>query len=97
METQQTITEFLDETFGLARSNLSIAVRANKEMSELLSALSQDDINPKAASEIEGHAQHVKIVCEGCFYNCTCGGEDVEEGGDYYLRCRCCGWKIGWN
>ena len=51
VETQKTIEEWRLATFGPSIS-MRIAVRANEEMSELLRALSVDDNNPKAASEI---------------------------------------------
>lgn len=50
-ETQQSITQWADETFGDTTSNLRIAARANEEMAELLRALSVDDEHPKAAEE----------------------------------------------
>jgi len=52
VETQRAIEEWRLATFGPSISTTRIAVRANEEMSELLRALSVDDNNPKAASEI---------------------------------------------
>lgn len=51
-ETQQTITEWCDATFGPISSNVRVAARANEEMAELLRALASDDTHPKAAEEI---------------------------------------------
>lgn len=52
VETQQSITEWANETFGLAGSNARVAARANEEMAELLRALTADDNHPKAAEEV---------------------------------------------
>jgi hypothetical protein len=52
METQQSISDWADETFGVPENNISGVVRANKEMSELLSALAEDDNHPKTGEEI---------------------------------------------
>lgn len=52
IETQRTITEWANETFGEAVSNARVAARANEEMAELLRALTNDDKNPKAPEEI---------------------------------------------
>lgn len=49
---QHEISEWADSTFGPVSSNAGIAARANKEMSELLMALSSDDYDPKAGEEI---------------------------------------------
>lgn len=51
-ENQKTIEEWRRATFGMPLSRMRIAVRANEEMAELLRALSTDDNDPKAASEI---------------------------------------------
>lgn len=51
-ETQKTISDWANETFGPAQSNIRVAVRANEEMAELLRALSADDNHPKAAEEM---------------------------------------------
>lgn len=51
-ETQQSIAAWADETFGHARSNMAIAVRANEEMAELLRALIVDDWHPMAIEEV---------------------------------------------
>ncbi|UFW79981.1 MazG-like family protein [Rhizobium sp. SU303] len=50
-ETQATINEWISATFGEAGSNISVAARANKEMSELLMALAIDDNDPEAVVE----------------------------------------------
>lgn len=51
-ESQQTITDWANDTFGLSTSNARVAARANEEMAELLKALTVDDKHPKAAEEI---------------------------------------------
>lgn len=51
-ETQLTISEWCEETFGPVSSNARVAARANEEMAELLRALTVDDNHPKAAEEI---------------------------------------------
>lgn len=51
-ETQESISAWATATFGPAGSNLSCAIRANREMAELLTALSRDDNDPKAAEEV---------------------------------------------
>ncbi len=50
-ETQATINEWIEATFGAAGSNLSVAARANEEMAELLMGLAVDDNHPKAVEE----------------------------------------------
>lgn len=52
LETQRTISDWADETFGPAGSNARVAARANEEMAELLRALTADDEHPKAAEEV---------------------------------------------
>lgn len=49
---QEAITRWASDTFGEVRSNLSIAVRANEEMAELLACLSLDDNDPHARVEV---------------------------------------------
>jgi NTP pyrophosphatase (non-canonical NTP hydrolase) len=51
-ETQTTVSEWADETFGPSTSNVRVAVRTNEEMAELLRALSTDESHPKAAEEV---------------------------------------------
>lgn len=51
LETQQTIARWAETTFGPA-TNLRVAVRANQEMAELLTALAQDEQHPEALEEI---------------------------------------------
>lgn len=51
-ETQASITQWANETFGPARSNLSIAIRANSEMAELLRDLALSDHSEGAATEV---------------------------------------------
>src|SRR5262245_54112167 len=52
MENQFTISEWAEQTFGPAGSNVRVAVRANEEMAELLRALTVDEKHPKAAEEV---------------------------------------------
>lgn len=52
METQESITAWIEETFGATSSNLRIAARANEEMAELIRALAIDDHHPKAGEEV---------------------------------------------
>jgi len=52
IDTQQTISDWADETFGAAGSNVRVAARANEEMAELLRALATDENHPKAPEEI---------------------------------------------
>lgn len=51
-ETQLTVTEWANATFGAVGSNARVASRANEEMAELLRCLTADDNHPKAAEEI---------------------------------------------
>lgn len=51
-ETQQSITQWADETFGTGTTNIRKAARANEEMAELLKTLAVSDISPKASLEI---------------------------------------------
>lgn len=51
-ETQRSVSEWAEATFGAAAGNARIAARANEEMAELLRALTADDRHPKAAEEI---------------------------------------------
>lgn len=50
-ETQRSISDWANATFGAVGSNASVAARANKEMAELLTALISDDAHPKAIEE----------------------------------------------
>ena len=51
-ETQKTISQWAEETFGPASSNARVAARVNEEMAELLRALTVNDNNPKAGEEM---------------------------------------------
>jgi phosphoribosyl-ATP pyrophosphohydrolase len=51
-ETQASITEWCEATFGPIISHARIAARANEEMAELIKALTSDDRHPKATEEI---------------------------------------------
>lgn len=50
-ETQRTVSQWAQETFGPASSNARVAARANEEMAELLKALTGDDNSAKAVEE----------------------------------------------
>jgi phosphoribosyl-ATP pyrophosphohydrolase len=50
-EDQVMISDWAVETFGDTGTNLSVAIRANEEMAELLAALSRDDNDVKAVIE----------------------------------------------
>jgi len=52
IESQHTISQWANQTFGPVGSNARVAARANEEMAELLRALTVDDASPKAAEEI---------------------------------------------
>lgn len=51
-ETQATISQWAEETFGPVSSNARVAARANEEMAELLRALTVDDASPEVGPEI---------------------------------------------
>lgn len=70
---QARITKWSDETFGQPRSNLSIAVRANEEMAELLSCLSRDDNDQHAREEV------ADVVITLCRLVCRLGGSIVRD------------------
>lgn len=59
-ESQATISEWADATFGPAGSNARVAARANEEMAELLRVLTIDDDHPKAGEEV---ADVVIVLC----------------------------------
>ncbi len=50
-ETQESITDWANETFGEPESNLSIALRAQEEMMELIGKLTDDDDSIEAPIE----------------------------------------------
>jgi NTP pyrophosphatase (non-canonical NTP hydrolase) len=50
-ETQESICQWADDTFGPVKSTVRVAIRSNEEMSELLRALSADD-DLKALEEV---------------------------------------------
>lgn len=52
MENQETISQWAEETFGPASSNARVTARANEEMAELLSRVTEDDNHPRAPSEM---------------------------------------------
>ena len=51
-ETQATITEWIETTFGSAGSNARVVARANEEMAEILRAVTIDDNHPQIVEEI---------------------------------------------
>jgi NTP pyrophosphatase (non-canonical NTP hydrolase) len=51
MENQKSIAKWAFDTFGHS-TNARAAARANKEMAELLTALTSNDAHPKAAEEV---------------------------------------------
>ena len=51
-ETQASISQWADGTFGPAGSNARAVARANREMSELLEHVTTDDRHPEAAEEV---------------------------------------------
>lgn len=51
-ETQQSVSDWAQATFGPASTNARVAARANEEMAELLRHLTNDDTHPQAAAEI---------------------------------------------
>lgn len=66
METQESICQWANETFGRPDTVLSIAERAEEEMRELLHVLDADENDPKAAEE----AADVVIVLMRVFERC---------------------------
>jgi len=50
-ESQESISLWATDSFGSSGSNLSVAVRANEEMAELLAKLRDRDDDPEAAIE----------------------------------------------
>lgn len=70
---QARITKWSDDTFGTVRSNLSIAVRANEEMAELLSCLSRDDNDQHAREEV------ADVIITLCRLVCRLGGNMVRD------------------
>lgn len=52
IETQKSISDWADQTFGRVHSNMPIAVRANQEMAELLKELALNDDSNEAVEEI---------------------------------------------
>jgi Protein of unknown function (DUF550) len=51
-ETQKSISDWADATFGVPQSNLRIALRMQEEMVELLKRLCVNDADPGAAEEV---------------------------------------------
>lgn len=52
IETQKTISDWAQATFGPLGSNMAVAARANQEMAELIKELTLNDNSPKAIEEI---------------------------------------------
>lgn len=50
-ETQESISQWAEETFGLLGSNLRVALRMNNEMAELLDKLAKNDNDVNAIEE----------------------------------------------
>lgn len=72
IETQASISQWAEATFGPSGSNARAAARANREMSELLEHVTADDQHPEAAEEIAD----VVIVL---YRVATCLGVDLHE------------------
>lgn len=51
-ETQATITQWCEETFGPAKSNARLIARANEEMAELIRDSADDDRHPNIPEEM---------------------------------------------
>lgn len=51
-ENQQTISQWIEETFGAAGSNARVVARANEEMAEMLRDVTADDSHPNLAEEM---------------------------------------------
>jgi len=64
METQKTISEWIVSTFGDAGSNASVIARANREMSELLQAVTINDNHPELAEEAADITIILMRLCE---------------------------------
>lgn len=71
-ETQATIAKWANTTFGEPATNLSIAMRAQKEMSELIRKLEEDDWHQGAPEE----AADVIIVLQRIFSRFDRSGTD---------------------
>jgi NTP pyrophosphatase (non-canonical NTP hydrolase) len=63
-ETQRSISDWANATFGPAPSNARIAARANEEMGELLRALTSDDNSPSAPIEAADVVIVLYRLCE---------------------------------
>ena len=63
-ESQKTISDWAVATFGDAGSNSRVATRANEEMAELLSKLSIDDNDRRAAEECADVVIVLYRLCE---------------------------------
>ncbi len=68
-ETSRSVSEWAQETFGPASSLLSIAVRANTEMSELLTLLNGRSIPKEAAEECADVAIVLMRLCDRVGYD----------------------------
>jgi NTP pyrophosphatase (non-canonical NTP hydrolase) len=87
-ETQQTITEWIEQTFGPAGSNARVVARANEEMSELLRDVTTDDRHPNIPEEMAD----VVIVL---FRVATRMGVDLMEEVDKKMEInRCRTWEL---
>lgn len=59
-ETQQSISQWADATFGPVGSHARVVARANEEMAELLRAVTTDERHPKAGEEM---ADIIIVLC----------------------------------
>jgi len=64
METQSTINQWCEDTFGPVGSNYSVAERADEEMIELLDALHQNDNDSTAGEECADIVIILYRLCE---------------------------------
>lgn len=51
-ESQESISQWIEETFGPVGSNARVAARANEEMAELLRTVTIQDDHPEIAEEL---------------------------------------------
>jgi NTP pyrophosphatase (non-canonical NTP hydrolase) len=51
-ETQQTVSEWIENTFGPVGSNARVVARANEEMAELVRSVAIDDNHPDLGEEM---------------------------------------------
>lgn len=73
-ETQETITQWIEETFGAAGSNARVVARANEEMAEMVRSVTIDDAHADLAEEVDkkmvvNRARTWKLDGSGCGYH----------------------------